>query len=429
MPSDVQPPRGMRDFLPADKALRDAVMGVIRDTFASYGYREIETPVAEDLGRLESGQGGDNEKLIYKILRRGLDADVPLRLAQATDLGLRFDLTLPLSRFYATHRAELPSVFRSTQIAPVWRAERPQKGRYRQFVQCDIDVLGEASEMAEIELIAATMASLERLGIDSTSVRINDRRLLSGLLDACGVDAADQPRVLITIDKLDKIGVGGVADELRASVPAGPAQQLIAVIEAVAGTVGDGDFDATLAVLPRGIDGPVAALVAIRDALAVVAPGVNLVADPTLVRGQGYYTGTIFELANPASAGSVGGGGRYDNMIGRFAGVDVPACGSSLGFERIVELVDPERFASRGRAVAVLYDTDVDPAVVVGWQRRLIADGLSARLVRRGRNQGRILKELAADGLESYLSVSATTPAPTPGGATPELRALRAETP
>jgi histidyl-tRNA synthetase len=426
VPSNVTPPRGMRDFLPDEKALRDGVMARIRDTYSSYGYREIETPVAEELSRLESGQGGDNEKLIFKILRRGLDPVTPLAPAEAADLGLRFDLTLPLTRFYATHRGELPAVFRSIQIAPVWRAERPQKGRYRQFTQCDIDVLGESSNVAEVELITATLAALGGIGIEGTSVRLNDRRVLHGILDACGYPGPGQPQALISVDKLDKIGVAGVADELRHDDPGAAADRLIDLLEVLAPRVSSGeaaDFDTTLDALPAGVAGPAADLVAIRDAVRRADPEAAIVADPTLVRGMGYYTGTIFELTHPASSSSVGGGGRYDGMIGRFAGTDVPGCGFSIGFERIVDLVDPARFRPARRLVALVFDDGVDPGHLVATQRRLIDGGAGVRLVRRTRNLGHLLGSLEAEGFDAWAALD-------PGGADdrwPELQPLGAD--
>ncbi len=207
----------MRDFLPADKARRERVLAVIRERYRAHGFDEIETPVMEDYDRLHAGIGGDNEKLAFNVMKRGLDAeaiaaatDQPSRLS---DLGLRYDLTVPLARFYATNRAQLPSVFRSIQMAPVWRAERPQKGRYRQFVQCDIDIIGDATGRAEAELIVATLDAVDALGLEGTTVRINDRRALDWMLGHFGFAEDERPGVLITIDKLDKIGVDGVIGE------------------------------------------------------------------------------------------------------------------------------------------------------------------------------------------------------------------------
>ncbi len=223
MAASVTPPRGMRDFLPAEKARREHALGVIRGVYAAHGFDEIETPVMEDSSRLHAGLGGDNEKIAFAVMKRGLTHD-DLEAAAASgdalslaDLGLRYDLTVPLARFYATHRAALPPVFRAIQIAPVWRAERPQKGRYRQFVQCDIDIIGEAGFLAELELLTATIDTLDALGLGGCTIRLNDRRILAGILGSWGVPAELRERALITIDKLDKIGVGGVAAELAAT--------------------------------------------------------------------------------------------------------------------------------------------------------------------------------------------------------------------
>lgn len=416
----------MRDFLPDDKALREGVMAVIRDSFSAFGYREIETPVAEELERLESGEGGDNEKLIFKILRRGLDPEAPIPPSEVADLGLRFDLTLPLARFYATHRGELPNVFRAIQMGSVWRAERPQRGRYRQFTQCDIDVLGEPSIIAEAELIIAMAATLRRLGVEGSTVRLNDRRILFGMLDSCGFAPEARLGALITVDKLDKIGLSGVADELRTNGgDSTSVDLLVKLLEDLlasggAGATGDRgagagrDFDAVLAALPPAVDEAAGVLVSIRDAVQTVEPELPMVADPTLVRGMGYYTGPIYELAHPASSGSIGAGGRYDGMIGRFAGTDVAACGFSLGFERVIGLVDAARVTRTRRQVAVLYDDTVPPPELLGAQRRLIETGVAARLVRRSRNLGRLLDGLAEEGFDAFVNLPAADLEPRP---------------
>ena len=318
--ASVNPPRGMRDFLPADKARRERVLAVIRERYRAHGFDEIETPVVEEYERLHAGIGGDNEKLAFNILKRGLDADAVRAAADdqaaLTDLGLRYDLTVPLARFYASHRAELPSVFRSIQIAPVWRAERPQKGRYRQFVQCDIDIIGDASARAEAELVVATLDTLDALGLEGGSIRINDRRALDWMLDSFGFTPEERPGVLITIDKLDKIGPDGVAAELRERALRRAQEPDFAAVDA---------FEAFLVrpvtleynpfgerqirkALPEGApDDIVAHLVGIGEAVAAargsateLAGDIPLVFDPFLVRGMGYYTGTIFELAHPS---------------------------------------------------------------------------------------------------------------------------------
>jgi histidyl-tRNA synthetase len=403
----------MRDFLPAEKARRERILGVIRAVYRVHGFDEIETPVAEDSERLHAGLGGDNEKLAFGILKRGLTHDdlqaaqEPLDLA---DLGLRFDLTVPLARYYATHRAELPSVFRSIQIAPVWRAERPQKGRYRQFVQCDIDVLGEPGPRAEAELLVATLDALDALGLDGGFIRVNDRRLLTGMLATFGFAPAEYDGALITIDKLDKIAQAGVLAELRER---GYTTAAVDALEAFFRRPTTMEFlpfgeAAIRKALPENPDPEaLAGLVALGDAVAAARASDTEVLrfDPFLVRGMGYYTGPIFELAHPSVEYSLGGGGRYDGMIGRFLGTDVPATGFSLGFERLVELVDlPAQDGAE--AIALLHDAEIDLAGLLALKAELIATGARVRLVVRPKHVKPTLDALAAEGFTRFAFVS-----------------------
>jgi histidyl-tRNA synthetase len=394
----------MRDFLPQEKTRREHVLGVVRAVYRKHGFDEIETPVVEDATRLHSGLGGDNEKLAFAVMRRGLtsedlhQAEAPLDLA---DLGLRFDLTVPLARFYASHRAQLPQVFRSVQIAPVWRAERPQKGRYRQFVQCDIDILGEPGQIAEIELLQATDAALAELGIDRVFMRINDRRILTGLLHSWGVPESSSERALIVIDKLDKIGPDGVAAELL-ELPGLEGRDASSFAETLR-DLADADWESVRAA--GWVDAEAFAdLERLRGAL----PDLDLRFDPTLVRGMGYYTGTIFEVAHPDFSYSLGGGGRYDGMIGRFLGQQVPAVGFSLGFERLVDLVTlPEQ--SDADAVVLMYDRDVDPAVLAALKLREAKVHARVRLERRTKNTKNLLAALVEQGFDAFATVTAET--------------------
>jgi histidyl-tRNA synthetase len=410
----VNPPRGMRDFLPAEKARRERVLAVIRERYRAHGFDEIETPVVEEYARLHAGIGGDNEKLAYNVLRRGLDpeairagADDPAALS---DLGLRYDLTVPLARFYATHRAELPGVFRAVQIAPVWRAERPQKGRYRQFVQCDIDIIGDATERAEAELIAATLDALDALGLEGASVRINDRRVLDALLQHFGFAPEQRPGVLITLDKLDKIGAVGVVAELAARDHDSAAVSAVEAYLLAQENAPDAAFDAAgiRSRLPAGVADEVALhLVAVGEAVAAARPGpVPLVFDPFLVRGMGYYTGTIFELAHPGVGYSLAGGGRYDGMIGRFLGTEVPAVGFSIGFERIVDLVAEDE-ADAAASVVLVHERDVAPAEILAHKAALVAGGARVRLEQRPKNLKALLERAAVDGYASFAMLAA----------------------
>ncbi|WP_224786167.1 histidine--tRNA ligase [Microbacterium caowuchunii] len=404
----------MRDFLPAEKARREQVLAVIRERYRSHGFDEIETPVVEDYDRLHAGMGGDNEKLAFNVMKRGLEAEAIRAAADdpaaLSDLGLRFDLTVPLARFYASHRGELPGVFRAIQIAPVWRAERPQKGRYRQFVQCDIDIIGDASARAEAELITATLDTLDALGLEGASVRINDRRALDAMLDVFGFAAEERPGVLITIDKLDKIGPTGVVAELRErGVTASAVDAFATFLDRAAADVPVFGEDQIRAGLPAGVgDEIVAHLVGIGEAVQAARPGadVPLVFDPFLVRGMGYYTGTIFELAHPSVSYSLGGGGRYDGMIGRFLGQEVPAVGFSIGFERIVDLVQQATDAGTS-AVVLVHDRDVPVAELVALKSALVRDGRRVRLEQRTKNLKALLERATADGYTAFATVSA----------------------
>jgi len=409
MATQVNPPRGMRDFLPGDKARRERILGVIRDTYTAHGFDEIETPVMEDSSRLHAGLGGDNEKLAFGVLKRGLTTDDFAAATEAldlADLGLRFDLTVPLARFYASHHGDLPGVFRSIQIAPVWRAERPQKGRYRQFVQCDIDIIGEAGPLAEIELLTATTDTLRALGLSGCSIRINDRRLLTSMLTVLGFPATEHAAVLITIDKLDKLGSHGVVAELRdRAFPDAPVEALEAFLLQPAAPPQAFGEALIRASLPEGVDETAVAELASLG--AALADSSLLQFDPFLVRGMGYYTGTIFEVAHPEFGYSLGGGGRYDGMIGRFLGTEVPAAGMSLGFERLVDLVQLPADATAS-AVALVHE-NADPSVLASLKSELIAQGLRVRLERKPRKLAGLLDALVASGFDRFALVTADT--------------------
>lgn len=408
----------MRDILPADKTRRERVLSVIRERYRAHGFDEIETPALEEYARLHAGIGGDNEKLAYNVLRRGLDAeairDAAADPAALADLGLRYDLTVPLARFYASNRGQLPGVFRSIQIGPVWRAERPQKGRYRQFVQCDIDIIGDDSARAEAELMVASLDALDALGLEGATVRINDRRALDWMLESFGFTLDERPGVLITIDKLDKIGSDGVAAELRER---GAAASAVDAFESFLNRPQTMEFNPfgerqIRKALPENApDEIVAHLVGIGDAVAAGTgrTDIPLVFDPFLVRGMGYYTGTIMELAHPSVGYSLGGGGRYDGMIGRFLGQQVAAVGFSLGFERLVDLVSAETDAAAD-AIVLIHDADVPVAELVAHKARLIAGGARVRLERRTKNLKALLERSAADGYTAFATVAAGNP-------------------
>ncbi len=373
----------MRDFLPQDKIKRERLIATVVDSYISRGFQQIETPVLEDLGRLTSGQGGDNEKLVFKVQKRGEEFTQALEQGEElADLGLRFDLTVPLTRFYASNHAKLPRVFKAIQTGPVFRAERPQKGRYRQFIQCDIDIIGDDSILAELELLSASLAALEAIGITDATIRVNHRELLRSNIESLGILAKDALSAMITIDKLDKIQVDGVAKELGEKFGEQVANAALAWLSAI---------DAKA--IPE-------ILLPIWQGLGERAASLRF--DPTLVRGMGYYTGTIFEIEHPGSGSSIGGGGRYDGMVGKWLGTDAPAVGISLGIERIVDLV-PE-LESTGDPVVLILEPGTH-ALGIELQQQLINAGKQVRLENRPKNLKALLEQLAENGYREFAIV------------------------
>ncbi|MFM1766974.1 MAG: histidine--tRNA ligase [Actinomycetota bacterium] len=374
----------MRDFLPQDKLKREQLIGTVIQSYVARGFQQIETPVLEDLSRLTSGQGGDNEKLVFKVQKRGEEFTQALEQGdELADLGLRFDLTVPLTRFYASNHAKLPRVFKAIQTGPVFRAERPQKGRYRQFIQCDIDIIGDDSILAELELLSASLAALAAIGITDATIRVNHRELLRANIQSLGIAADDALAAMIIIDKLDKIGIEGVARELaeRFGEAVGTAaSSWLAAIDAA---------DIPEVLLP------------IWEGLGARAKSLRF--DPTLVRGMGYYTGSIFEIEHPGSGSSIGGGGRYDGMVGKWLGTDAPAVGISLGIERIVDLI-PEQESLADAVVLILEPGTAALALLL--QQQLIAAGKTVRLERRPKNLKALLEQLGENGFREFAIVS-----------------------
>jgi histidyl-tRNA synthetase len=419
---DTAPPRGMKDLLPPEVELRDRASATILSTYRRYGFRRVETPALENLKLLLGSGGGENEKLIYKVLKRGAKLDAATHGEDdLADLGLRFDLTVPLARYYAHNRATLPDPFKAIQIGPVWRAERPQKGRFRQFTQCDIDILGVASEIAEIELILATAAALVALGLEQPRVRVNDRRILAAMATHCGVDAARHGEFFIVLDKLDKIGPDGVERELLA---AGYDQFAIASLFGFALPKAPGDSsDQRLERLAKNIPATAEAVEGLRTIVRAVAreagERATLEFDPSLVRGMGYYTGPIFEAVHGGGTSAIAGGGRYDRMVGRLLGHDVPACGFSIGFERVVSILE-ERSEGAGSSpdrIAFLFDRDDPLTEVVAAASRLRSGDRVVSLTLKRKNLAKQLDDLAGEGFGSYAVLR-------PGPAGLEIRPL-----
>ena len=406
-----KPVTGMKDILPAEMQLRDYCIGVIKETYAKFGFTSIETPCVENIQNLTSKQGGDNEKLIFKILKRGekLNLETAKEEGDLVDGGLRYDLTVPLVRFYSNHSNELASPFKALQIGNVWRADRPQKGRYRQFMQCDIDILGEPSNLAEIELILATTTTLGKLGFKDFKIRINERRILKAMAAYSGFPEESFDTVFIILDKMDKIGMDGVARELEESGFAADAAKKYLELFAELSKQPDG-----LSWLAGKLEGYLEPEVEenLQEISASVrateASDFEIVFDPTLVRGMSYYTGTIFEISMPQFGGSCGGGGRYDKMVGKFTGNDVPACGFSIGFERIILIMLENGFTIPGqpKKVAYLIEKGVSGdrlCQVIAQAQETRKDGTQVLVTRMNKNKKFQKEQLTKEGYEEFV--------------------------
>ena len=406
-----KPVTGMKDILPAEMQIRDYVLNQIKETYRGFGFSAIETPCVEHIENLLSKQGGDNEKLIFKILKRGEKLNVAAATTEeeVVDSGLRYDLTVPLVRYYSNNAASLPSPFKALQMGNVWRADRPQRGRYRQFMQCDIDILGEPSNLAEIELILATTTTLGKLGFKNFQIRINERRILKAMAAYSGFPEESYDSVFITLDKMDKIGLEGVEAELlengfdKACVDK--------YLELFKGLESAEDGVAYLADTLEGFLEPEIAqsLREIMDSVrATKASDFEIVFDATLVRGMSYYTGTIFEIAMPEFGGSCGGGGRYDKMVGKFTGNDVPACGFSIGFERIIMLLMERGFKvpTRPKQVAYLIEKGVSGerlCEVIAQAQEARKDGTQVLVARMNKNKKFQKEQLNKEGYEEFV--------------------------
>ncbi len=407
--------KGMRDILPREAEIREYLLNKMKKTYASFGFSQIETPCVEHIENLTSKQGGDNEKLIFKILKRGeklTDAAEGLNVDELVDSGLRYDLTVPLSRYYSNNAASLTLPFKAMQIGPVWRADRPQKGRFRQFVQCDIDIFGDATSSAEIELITATSTYLESIGIGGVTIMINDRRILAGMARASGFAEESFSQVFITLDKYDKIGEAGIEKELLES-----GYDTLCVEKYMSIFRGAMAAEDRFAFLESALEGNVeegviANLREIVCAVATISDGrFNLDFDPTLVRGMGYYTGVIFEIKSEDFKGSsIGGGGRYDKMIGNFTGQNTPACGFSIGFERIVAALVEKNFKpdEASEKTAILYDKRMSTEEFALMQKAAMAARANGKIVlvqKMNKNVGFQKQKLEAEGYLRFIDI------------------------
>ena len=410
MALNKKPVTGMKDVLPSEMQIRDYVMAVIKENYRKFGFTPIETPCVESIENLSSKQGGENEKLIFKIMKRGDKLNLATAESEAdlVDGGLRYDLTLPLARYYSNNAAVLPKPFKALQMGSVWRADRPQKGRFRQFVQCDIDILGEPSNLAEIELILATTTTLGKLGFSGFKVRINERRILKAMAVYAGFSEEELDTVFIILDKMDKIGRDGVKEDL---VVNGFEQTKVDKYMALFDGIENAEDG--IAYLGETLgdcleEDVVQNLTEIKESVsATVDTDFEIIFDPTLVRGMSYYTGTIFEIEMPQFGSSVAGGGRYDKMVGRFTGQDTPACGFSIGFERIITILMDENFQipDQAKKIAYLVEKGIstqDLCKVIAKAQEERAAGKQVLVVRMNKNKKFQKQQLMEEGYEEF---------------------------
>lgn len=414
--TDNSPPRGMRDLLPQQVNLRDWATSVIVDTYRKFGFMRIETPVMENIELLRGGEGGENLQLIYEVLKRGDKLDKvlesnPVDRDELSDLGLRFDLTVPLVRYYCGNENDLPKPLKSIQIGSVFRAESPQKGRFRQFTQCDIDIIGVKSEIAEMELLTATSAALLKLGFEGFTILINDRRFLSGLAEYCGFVGEKTSSVFIALDKLEKIGLAKVRDELLAASPdnAAAVTKFCGIFEQYLEKHKSGNvtFEDMKPLFPDLFNADyMKPLQNVIEAVEANSEGrYSIKFDPTLVRGMGYYTGQIFEIKNPGYSGSIAGGGRYDKMVGKFSGRETPACGFSIGFERAIDILTEKGFKPpiAQSMIALIVDPDRDKGLdILKAANNLRKDGSVVSVLPRKKEMKKQLDSLKEQGYTKY---------------------------
>ncbi|MCI9140538.1 histidine--tRNA ligase [bacterium 1XD42-8] len=405
-----KPMTGMKDVLPAEMQVREYVIRLIKETYGTFGFSSIETPCVEHIENLTSRQGGENEKLIFKILKRGdkLNVGMAKDEKELVDSGLRYDLTLPLSRYYAHHANDLPMPFKALQIGSVWRADRPQKGRFRQFTQCDIDILGESSPLAEIELILATTTLLGKLGFQNFKIRLNDRRILKAMAAYSGFPEEKLDLAFIILDKLDKIGIDNVAREWReAGFLETSVQRYLDLIKSL--TMEEKGLSYLKEKLGEYLEEEVyECLDCIMDSVEKVkTTPFQMVFDPTLVRGMSYYTGSIFEIEMEELNSSVAGGGRYDKMIGKFTGKDISACGFSIGFERIITILQDRGFKVpiKGRKKVYLLEKGMDRETMCQVMKIAVKEreeGADVLVAQMNKNKKFQKEQLMKEGYEEF---------------------------
>jgi len=410
MTINTNPAEGMRDLTPKEVEMRNYVTSIITDSYKKFGFAQIDTPCVEKINLLTSGDGGDNEKMLFKILKRGdkLDLSAASKEQDLVDLGLRYDLTVPLCRFYANNKTKLPQQFKVIQVGNVWRAERPQKGRFRQFTQCDIDIIGISGVIAEIQLILATAEALQNLQFKKFTVRINDRRILESLANYCGFEESSFGKVFIILDKLDKIGINGVQTELeKAGFPAETIEKFISIVNVATST--ELNVEKITALLPNISENVLNDLKQVISTVSSQAKN-NFAIKPdlSLVRGMGYYTGQIFEIVIDGYGSSIAGGGRYDKMIGKILNgkEEIPACGFSIGFERVISILEEQQFKVPllKKKIVILYNDELTAFDNVLLEaQKLRQDGSIVSLeLHHKKNTKKQLENFAQQGFTSF---------------------------
>ncbi len=402
------PTKGMRDILPKEVELREYIISKIDNIYSLYGFKRVETPCVEHIENIANKEGGENEKLIFKILKRGekLDLASAKEASDLVDSGLRYDLTVPLSRYYANNASLLDSPFKALQIGNVWRADRPQKGRFRQFVQCDIDILGEKSNLAEMELIAATSHLLNAIGLKNYKIIINDRRILKAFVLACGFKEEDCNSIFISLDKMDKIGLEGVKEEL---INNGFAEKLVNKYLDLYKTKSIDVLQFCEQISQEYLDKEVIDNLIDIINISKKVNQVNIEFEPTLVRGMGYYTGPIFEIIVQDYKGSLGGGGRYDEMIGKYANLNVPACGFSIGFERLIDILMEQNYEvpSAKNKYALIMDSNIsleEKSNILIKAQKLRAKGDIVNVLVRAKNTKHQIDVLTQNNYKIFLN-------------------------
>lgn len=394
------PLKGTRDYLPKEAQLRDYLQNIILETYRDAGFMRITTPIIEDAQNLDKSDGGENLNLIFKILKRGdkltkaLSSDPDEK--SLCDMGLRYDLTLPLSRYYANNRNELMAPFKVIQMDRVYRAERPQKGRLREFMQCDIDIIGNASTDAEVELILTTTKALKRIGIDQFTVKINDRRILKSIFSYAGFAEEDNEKLAIIFDKLDKIGLEGVEKEMQdAAFDPEAISRFLSLFESGSLTI-----DTIASVCDASYVNDVKH---IMDTVRAASDNAfDIVFTPSLVRGQGYYTGTIFEVEAEGYSGACAGGGRYDNLIGKFLNEDIPAVGFSIGFERIFGILMEKEYTIPGQKKRIALFYNEEDYINALKEAETLRQNYMVSVFTRPKKLGKFLGKLEAQEFDGY---------------------------